>query len=538
MTARGASPMVRAMVVVCGSSATAVVLGFVKNAMAAYYFDCSGEMDSYLIALLLPDTVMQLARTGAFNFIPLFGAARERSEAEAWRAAGKMVTFWLLLLTVILALALFTAPAAMPLLAPGFSGAGRHETLELTRVLLLMAASLGAGRILGVVLHAQKRFVVAGASEVLFQIGSMAFVVAFQRVGIAALAWSQVFGGCLQLLVCALALLPHRRQLRAGVDVTSSPMRKLMRLSLPVYLADSGDKVNQMVGRSFASFLPTGAVSSLQYAYFPVEGIHRMLASSMFTALFPFLANLFSQSDRRKERASLSQAIVSSTALFLPLTAVVWLLADPLVALMFQRGSFDAASTARTASALRLFAPSIFALALNELLGSAFHARQDTMTPMWAGFVRIACHIALCMALIPVLGYGGLALSATLALYVKLGMLAWLFRRVFAPGEAHRTLREVAQIGLAVGVMVAMLYPLAALASALQVFQSHVMLSLGAGSVLCLAAYTVALRLLARRQFLVHAAGARRAMGRRRPAPRPRRVPLLTPPLAAEPVAA
>ena len=42
MTARGASPMVRAMVVVCGSSATAVVLGFVKNAMAAYYFDCSG----------------------------------------------------------------------------------------------------------------------------------------------------------------------------------------------------------------------------------------------------------------------------------------------------------------------------------------------------------------------------------------------------------------------------------------------------------------------------------------------------------------
>jgi len=529
MTARGASPMVRAMVVVCGSSATAVVLGFVKNAMAAYYFDCSGEMDSYLIALLLPDTVMQLARTGAFNFIPLFGAARERSEAEAWQAAGKMVTFWLLLLTVILALALFTAPAAMPLLAPGFSGAGRRETLELTRVLLLMAASLGAGRILAVVLHAQKRFVVAGASEVLFQVGSMAFVVAFQRVGIAALAWSQVFGGCLQLLLCALALLPHRRQLRAGVDLASAPMRKLMRLSLPVYLADSGDKVNQMVGRSFASFLPTGAVSSLQYAYFPVEGIHRMLASSLFTALFPFLANLFSQSDRKKERASLSQAIVSSTALFLPLTAVVWLLADPLVALMFQRGSFDAASTARTASALRLFAPSIFALALNELLGSAFHARQDTITPMWAGFVRIACHIALCMALIPVLGYGGLALSATLALYVKLGMLAWLFRRVFAPGEARRMLREVTQIALAVGAMVAVLYPLAALGSSFHAIQGHVVLSLAAGGTLCLVAYTVALRLFARRQFLVHAAGARRAMGWPRPARRTRPVPFPVP---------
>jgi len=38
---------------------------------------------------------------------------------------------------------------------------------------------------------------------------------------------------------------------------------------------------------------------------------------------------------------------------------------------------------------LRLYAPAVLALALNELLGSSFHAHQDTLTPMRAGL--LAC---------------------------------------------------------------------------------------------------------------------------------------------------
>lgn len=505
-TRGGASGVLHAMVVVSASSVTALGLGFFKNVLAAYYFGTSGAMDAYLLALLLPDVAMQLARTGAFNFIPLFVAERKRSETDAWRAAGNMLSYWLAMLAGALAVAYLLTPVALPLLAPGFDEGRRVLTLQLTRLLLLMAASVGAGRILGIVLHAERRFVAAGASEVAFQVGSTVFLIATHEMGVEALALAQVFGGLLQFLVVALALLPRRHRLRAGVDLASAPVRRLIRLSLPVYLGDTGDKVNLMITRAFGSLLPAGAISGLQYAYTPVEGLHRMLAVPLTTAFFPFLSSRFAEADLRGARLTLGRAMVTVAFVFTPLAAVAWLVADPLVVVLFERGSFDVGSTRLTASSLRLFAPSVLALALNEVASSSFYARQDSMTPMRAGLVRVAGNLLLCAALAPTLGHRGIALATTVALYAKTAFLGASLGRVFTPPEARQHLLAAGRIALSVGAMLALVYPVAAFASAPAVLEGHAMLALVALSFLCLSSYTAALWLFARRLLLVHLA--------------------------------
>ncbi len=269
-----------------------------------------------------------------------------------------------------------------------------------------------------------RRFVAAGASEVAFQAGSTAFLVAAHGLGIEALALAQVFGGLLQFLVVAVALRPRGRLLRPSFDFAGGPVRRLIRLSLPVYLGDTGDKVNLIVTRAFASLLPAGAVSGLQYAYTPVEGIHRMLAGPLTTAFFPFLSSRFAETDQRGARLSLGRALVTVVFVFAPFAAAAWLVAHPLVVVLFERGSFDIRSSGLTASALRLYAPAVLALALNELVGSSFHARQDTLTPMRAGFIRVAGNALLCAVLAPALGHRGIALATTLALFAKLAYFA------------------------------------------------------------------------------------------------------------------
>jgi putative peptidoglycan lipid II flippase len=502
------------MVVVSASSVTALALGFLKNILAAYYFGTSGAMDAYLMALLLPDVAMQLARTGAFNFIPLFAAERRRAEEDAWRAARVMLGYWLALLTGALVLAWLILPVALPLLAPGFDAGRRRLTLELARLLLLMAASVGAGRILAVVLHAERRFLAAGASEVAFQAGSTAFLVARHEMGVEALALAQVLGGVLQFLVVAVALRSRARQLWPSFDLASGPVRRLIRLSLPVYAGDTGDKVNTILTRAFASLLPAGAVSGLQYAYTPVEGIHRMLAGPLTTAFFPFLSSRFADRDQRGARLSLGRALVTVVFVFSPFAAAAWLLADPLVVVLFERGSFDIRSSGLTASALRLYSPAVLALALNELIGSSFHARQDTLTPMRAGFLRVAANGLLCAALMPVLGHQGIALATTLALGVKLAYLAASLRRVFKPGEARRHVGAMGRVLVAVGAMSAVVYPVAAFASTPAVLKSHPWLALVSLALLCLSAYAAALWLFARRLLLVHVALLRRSLVR------------------------
>jgi putative peptidoglycan lipid II flippase len=401
---------------------------------------------------------------------------------------------------------------ALPLLAPGFDAERRRLTLELARLLLLMAASVGAGRILAVVLHAERRFLAAGAAEVAFQAGSTLFLVATHRMGIESLALAQVFGGLLQFVVVGLALLPRRHRLRPRFDLTSGPVRRLIRLSLPVYLGDTGDKVNLMITRAFASLLPAGAISGLQYAYTPVEGLHRMLAGPLTTAFFPFLSSRFAEADQRGARLSLGRAIVTVAIVFSPLAAVAWLVADPLVVALFERGSFDVESSRLTASSLRLFAPSVLALALNELVGSSFHARQDTLTPMRAGLFRVAGNLLLCAVLAPSLGHRGLALATTIALYAKTAYLGASLRGVFTPPEARLHLLDVGRVAFSVGAMIALVYPVAAFASAPAVLESHAILALVVLSFLCLSSYTAALWLFARRLLLVHLALLRRSL--------------------------
>jgi putative peptidoglycan lipid II flippase len=131
------------------------------------------------------------------------------------------------------------------------------------------------------------------------------------------------------------------------------------------------------------------------------------------------------------------------------------LLSRPLVELLLERGSFDAASTELTASALSIYAFSILAMALNAMLTAAFHARQDTATPMRVGLARVAANVLLCALLVAPLAHRGIALANTAAEFLKLGLLFLLLRRFFSPAEMSRTLGSLARLLPAAAVMAA-----------------------------------------------------------------------------------
>ena len=174
----------------------------------------------------------------------------------------------------------------------------------------------------------------------------------------------------------------------------------------------------------------------------------------------------------------------------------------------------------RPPSALRLFAPSVLALALNELIGSSFHARQDTVTPMRAGFVRVVLNALLCAGLTPSLGLRGLAAATTLSLFAKLLYLGSALRGLFSEGELARHLRQIGSVLLAAGLMGVLVSPAASLASTPAALETYSWTSLLLLGVLCLGGYAAALWMVARRQLLAFLALLRHAI-RSRPAPRP-----------------
>jgi len=443
---RGGGPILRAAALLGASSVTVAAVGFLKNILAAYFFGTSGAMDAYLLALVIPDLTMHLAGTGAFNFIPLFVSERARSEAGAWSSAGKLLTYWLLILGSAIALASLATAPLISVVGPGLGPGDREATIQMTRLLLWMAAPVGAARLLAMVLYAEKRFLASASSEAIFQIVSTLYFVAFHSFGVISLVWGQIVGGAVQLLVIGLALRNRRHQIRPDLDFRSAPVAKAIRLSLPVYVGNVAAKLNNVVTRSFASLLGVGAVSSLQFATLLVESPIRVLASSLTGALFPFLSEQFAHRDSERARDAVKQAILTTTVLFLPLSVFLLGAATPLVQVLFQRGSFDARSTELTVPALRILAPALVALGLNELLVSVFHSRQEPTVPLRAGLLRISLNVVLCALLSPVLGHRGIALALTASAFLKLFVL-WLHLWALLGRERNRSLwRELSRV--------------------------------------------------------------------------------------------
>jgi putative peptidoglycan lipid II flippase len=110
------------------------------------------------------------------------------------------------------------------------------------------------------------------------------------------------------------------------------------------------------------------------------------------------------------------------------------LLRRPIVALLFERGEFDANSTELVAWALLWYAAGLVGHAIVEITSRAYYALQDTRTPVLIGAAAMTLNVALSLALSSVFPgwgwapHGGLALANTIATSLETVALLWLLR--------------------------------------------------------------------------------------------------------------
>jgi putative peptidoglycan lipid II flippase len=95
----------------------------------------------------------------------------------------------------------------------------------------------------------------------------------------------------------------------------------------------------------------------------------------------------------------------------LPTYAVFASLSQPLMALLFERGQFGGADTARAAAIFLGYSPQLPFTAIDYLLINAFYARQNARTPVLVGVVGVLLYLAVALVTIAPFGAVGLAVA-------------------------------------------------------------------------------------------------------------------------------
>lgn len=452
-----AGRVARASLILMVASIGSRLLGLVREQVISYQFGTSRDLDAYRAAFNVPDLIFQIVAAGAMGaaFIPVFTKYLTRGhERRAWQMASTVLNTTFLALAVASGLAALFAPQIVPLLTPGFEPQARALTVTLMRLMLIAPLLTGLSGLAAAILQSYNDFLLPALSPVVYNLAIIAGgVFLAPRLGVLGLAMGVVAGAALHLLVQMPGLWRRNAGYRLQIDAQHEGAREVGRLMLPRIAGLGAIQVNYLANTVVASGLAAGSIAALNYAFQLLMLPWGIVAGSIATAVFPTLSEDAALENKAQVRRTMSAAVRVILYLSLPAGVGLFVLREPLIQLLFQRGQFTAASTAMTASALTFYAPSLFAIAATEILTRGFYALHDTRTPVKVSVATVALNILLSVLLSRPLGVGGLALAYLIANSLETLLLLAIMRGRLAGLDEAGLLRSVGRSAVAALVM-------------------------------------------------------------------------------------
>jgi putative peptidoglycan lipid II flippase len=456
--------LLRSVATVGGYTMISRLLGFVRDVLTAAFLGAGPVADAFVVAQRLPNLFRSLFAEGAFSaaFVPLFAGTVAEKGLPAARLFAQDV--FAVLVTVLLGFVCF-GEAVMPwllrIIAPGFAADPEKYalTIELTRITFPYLLFISLVALLGGVLNSVERFAATAATPIFLNLFLIAALVLAHGAGLAtgyALAWAITLAGIAQfvwlLASCRSAGLP----LGLSRPRLTPEVRRVIALMLPGVFGAGVTQINQLISTAIASLLPEGAVAYLYYADRLNQLPLGVVGIAVGTAILPPLSRHVRAGEESAAIATQNRGVELALLLTLPAALALAIAAEPILAVLFQRGAFGPADTHATAGALAAYSAGLPAFVLIKVMAPAFFARHDTATPVRVAIAAMVVNATLTFALMVPLGVIGNALALSVAGWVNaLALMVLLHRRGHFRFDqrARRTVPRIALAALIMGVV-------------------------------------------------------------------------------------
>lgn len=417
------------------------IIGLVRQILISRAFGTDRAIDAFYAASTYPDLIFSLVAGGALAsaFIPTFtGFLAKDDRATAWKLASSITNLILVVLSLLSVISAILAPQIIRhILAPDFPAGEQALAASLLRVLLIAPAIFGISGLLMGILNAHQRFLLPALAPSMYWLG-MIFGLLFlvPSMGIFGLAWGAVLGAVLHLGVQIPDLLKlPARAYQFTFGLSHPAVREVGRLMAPRLLGVAVVQLNFVINTLIATGLAEGSLSAIKYAWQVMTMPQVVIAQAIAIAALPTFSAQAARGETGEMRSSLAATLRGVLFLSLPASLGLILLRHPLIAMLFQRGTFDARSTDLVAWALLWYAAGLIGHNVVEILSRAFYALHDTRTPVFVGAAAMTLNAVFSFAFsalfarIGWMPHGGLALANSLATALEMTTLFVLMRR-------------------------------------------------------------------------------------------------------------
>lgn len=406
-------------------------LGIIRQVLLNARFGLGPEAAAYYAAFRLPELISVLVAGGALTgaLVPvLLRAERDGGAARVTRVVNLALTALLVGFAPICVAAALAAPAFVRyVLAPGFDPATQALTAALTRLMLLeVLLVIGEAALVALLVSRNQVLLPALAVAVrnITLIAGILLAFAVPAVGV----YGPTLGAILDALLQLVILVPGLRRRDYRPQFTWAPgdrdLRAAATLLWPSAVGSLANYGGLIVDTAFAS--RTGVVAALGAlvnATLLIGLPIRLLGIAAGQALLPEATALGLRGDQQTLRRILARTLLVACGLAVLAALALIALGRPVIALLFERGAFDAAAGDLTYRMLMVYAFGLPAYVATEVAARGLLARYDARTPMLANFGQLALRTALCAVLIGPLGPAAIPAAFVVSSVVEAGVL-------------------------------------------------------------------------------------------------------------------
>ncbi len=362
------------------------ISGFIRVAIGAYLMGTHARADALAVSTGLADTVNNIiVNTLLVAFVPMLMLRPPHQRLAVFARAGRLFAGILGGASVLVAM---FAPQLISLLGPGLAEEQRHTAIILLQLVAPSILFSGASGIYAALLYTERRFVAPATYQLCLNGSTSVFaILCWHAIGEYGFAVGYTIGAAIQLAVTWFASRDLRKAKPEDIQLPSAEI-----LTKPgLYLIYAGlMSANIILARAFATHAGPGVAAALDYSMKCVNVVIAYLVYPVANSLMPEIARLRGIGDTSHAHRLMTRSVGLMAAASVISCGAGLLLRTPVIAILFQRGSFTAESTALVANVFIGLAPSLIGWTLMDLIGRCCFALDRPKMPLIAALVPVS----------------------------------------------------------------------------------------------------------------------------------------------------
>lgn len=406
---------------------------FVRDVLMANTFGIGGRLDDFFVALMLPMflvAVISIPLGAAFT--PVYLEVKERGLPQmvatiiskvSWR-----VSLGLLGICIVLALAV---PGLLPMLGLQSAVSDSQHFRQLLYFSLPILFFSGLVVLGNAILNAHGRVVLTSSAQLVVPvIAVLALFVGGAEYGPPAVMVGMVVGQLTNLLVIHMSLKGLNVSFFNKAEVIDrGAYVSLWMQYLPLAVSALFVSLAAPVATLLSMSLPEGGVSAFNLGSKVVLFMTGLVGAAISSVMLPYFSALMARNQLISARRELSFFMLASTFVAVPISTGLFVWAEPIIRLMFERGGFDSDATLLVTRVMQYSVVQLPFFVCNSLLLKFATATRHVLAICVTAVIGLLVNVLLSLVLMKHMGVAGIALGSSFAVVVSTLLLIMVLLR-------------------------------------------------------------------------------------------------------------